>query len=156
MLPALYEIRNNRGVGHTGGDVDPNYMDSVAVVGLVDWIMAELIRVFHNLQTAEAQELVDQIVDRKTPLVWERGTVKRVLNTRMTIQDQVLLLLHSTGMRSSFKELRAWTEYANPTRFRTILATLHRTRMIEFSSDDGVELLPPGVVAAEKIIATYS
>lgn len=28
MLIALYEIRNNRGVGHVGGDVDPNLMDA--------------------------------------------------------------------------------------------------------------------------------
>jgi hypothetical protein len=28
MLIALYEIRNNRGVGHVGGDVDPNHMDA--------------------------------------------------------------------------------------------------------------------------------
>lgn len=32
MLPVLYEIRNNRNVGHVGGDVDPNHMDSVAVL----------------------------------------------------------------------------------------------------------------------------
>src|SRR5438034_1154534 len=31
MLVALYEIRNNRGVGHVGGDVVPNHMDAVAV-----------------------------------------------------------------------------------------------------------------------------
>lgn len=28
MVMALYEIRNNRGVGHVGGDVDPNAMDA--------------------------------------------------------------------------------------------------------------------------------
>src|SRR5216684_233005 len=28
LLPALYEIRNNRGVGHAGGDVNPNHMDA--------------------------------------------------------------------------------------------------------------------------------
>ena len=32
-LPSLYEIRNNRGVGHVGGDVDPNHMDALAVRG---------------------------------------------------------------------------------------------------------------------------
>jgi hypothetical protein len=31
MLPALYDIRNNRGVGHVGGDVDPNLMDATVV-----------------------------------------------------------------------------------------------------------------------------
>jgi hypothetical protein len=27
-LTSLYEVRNNRGVGHVGGDVDSNHMDS--------------------------------------------------------------------------------------------------------------------------------
>src|SRR5438132_11109712 len=30
MLVALYEIRNNRGVGHVGGDVIPNFLDATA------------------------------------------------------------------------------------------------------------------------------
>jgi hypothetical protein len=48
MLPALYEVRNNRNVGHTGGDVDPNHMDSVAVLSKCNWIMGELVRVYHT------------------------------------------------------------------------------------------------------------
>ena len=28
ILPALYEIRNNRGVGHVVGDVDPNHINA--------------------------------------------------------------------------------------------------------------------------------
>src|SRR4029079_6642275 len=49
MLIALYEIRNNRGVGHVGGDVNPNEMDSRVVLETSKWIMAELVRLFHNL-----------------------------------------------------------------------------------------------------------
>src|SRR5690348_16230428 len=49
MLPALYDVRNNRNVGHVGGDVDPNYMDSMAVLSMANWILAELVRVFHSL-----------------------------------------------------------------------------------------------------------
>lgn len=41
ILPALYEIRNNRGVGHVGGDVDPNFMDATAVVSMASWVVAE-------------------------------------------------------------------------------------------------------------------
>src|SRR5882762_10299640 len=54
-LQALYEIRNNRGVGHVGGDVDPNLMDATAVYSNASWILAELVRVFHNVKTPEAQ-----------------------------------------------------------------------------------------------------
>src|SRR5262245_39391969 len=33
LLPVLYEVRNNRGVGHVGGDVDANHMDAEVVQG---------------------------------------------------------------------------------------------------------------------------
>jgi hypothetical protein len=51
MLPPLYDIRNNRGVGHVGGDVNPNQMDATAVYSMTSWIMAELVRIFHNVTT---------------------------------------------------------------------------------------------------------
>ena len=34
ILPALYEVRNNRGVGHAGGDVQPNHMDATLVISV--------------------------------------------------------------------------------------------------------------------------
>src|SRR5689334_22030331 len=43
MLPPLYEVRNNRGVGHAGGDVDSNHMDSTAVLYMTSWVMGELV-----------------------------------------------------------------------------------------------------------------
>ena len=48
-LPALYDIRNNRGVGHAGEDVNSNHMDATLVLSMCNWIMAELVRVFHAL-----------------------------------------------------------------------------------------------------------
>lgn len=48
MLPILYDIRNNRGVGHVGGDVDPNFLDATAVHTMASWVLSELVRIFHN------------------------------------------------------------------------------------------------------------
>ena len=45
-LVALYDIRNQRGVGHVGGDVDANYMDATLVLHVVQWVMAELVFAF--------------------------------------------------------------------------------------------------------------
>jgi hypothetical protein len=59
MLVALYEIRNNRGVGHVGGDVNPNHMDAVAVLAMSKWLVAELIRVLHDVDTQTATDLVE-------------------------------------------------------------------------------------------------
>jgi hypothetical protein len=150
FLPALYEIRNNRGVGHVGGDVDPNFMDSTAVFGIVNWIMAELIRVLHQMSTDEAQKLVNHIAERRIPLVWEVGDVKRVLNPEVSLKDQVLLLVFSSSSATLSDDLLRWTEYENKAYFKKLLKSLHKDRFIELSADETkVEILPPGVAYVE-------
>jgi hypothetical protein len=82
-------------VGHVGGEVDPNLMDATVVYSMTSWILAELIRVFHNVSTKEAQEAVDALSERKLPLIWSpNGQLKRVLDTSLGARDQTLLLLH--------------------------------------------------------------
>jgi hypothetical protein len=133
ILPALYEVRSNRGVGHVGGDVDPNFMDATMVYSLSSWVLAELIRVFHQVSTTEAQETVDVLVERKVSLVWEIEKMRRVMDPDMDKDDQVLILLYSKPSWADESELRSWVEYRNPTLFRTkILETLHQRRLIEY------------------------
>ena len=155
LLPALYEIRNNRNVGHVGGDVDPNYMDASAVVAIANWVMAELVRVFHKLSTEEAQALVDSLVDRRVPIVWRSGQTKRVLRTGFSLREEVLVLLSSSGQPASPDDLLKWTETSQKRYLTRVLRELHKQRLIEFSAEQGtVQLLPPGAVAASEIIAT--
>ena len=144
-LPALYEVRNNRGVGHVGGDVNSNHMDATFVVSASNWILAELVRVFHNVSIEEAQQLVDAIAERRVPLIWQGGEVKRVLNPKIEVRDQLLLLIASSSGKINARDLRVWTEYKNSTRFIELLNNLHKARMIEFNeSNSSVEILPPG------------
>jgi hypothetical protein len=155
-LPSLYEVRNQRGVGHVGGDVDSNHMDATYVVAASNWILAELVRVFHNLSIAEAQQLVDAIAERRVPLIWQGSEVKRVLDPTIEAKDQVLLLLASSPGRVDVKDLRAWTEYKNVTRFVDLLKQLHKVRLIEFYEvESKVEILPPGSLEASKISDRY-
>src|ERR1035437_3571821 len=44
----IYTLRNKRGIGHVGGDVDANKIDMAAIVTSVDWVVCELIRIYHN------------------------------------------------------------------------------------------------------------
>ena len=154
MLTALYEIRNNRGVGHTGGDVDPNHMDSAAVVNIASWIMGELIRVFHNVSTQEAQNLADRLVEARTPLIWTHGDIRRVLKLGLGLREQIVLLLLSTPGTVSTKDLLLWIEYKNHPYFYRLLRKMHSERFIELSKQDTeVELLPPGAIFASQTIA---
>jgi hypothetical protein len=154
LLPALFEVRNNRGVGHAGGDVDPNHMDAVFVMSSCSWVMAELVRVFHNVTTAEAQRVVDGLVERRTPLLWIGEDMKRVLDPKMSLPDQVLVLASTSPDRVQSTDLLKWTDYKNPTYFRKLLRELHKKRLIELSTDETtVLLLPPGDKIASAVIA---
>ena len=155
ILPALYEIRNNRSVGHVVGDVDPNLMDANAVLSMCSWIVGELVRVVHNTGVEEAQKIVDFITNRKIPLVWETDKVKRVLNPKIKLNNQILLLVASNTSKTKTGELLKWLDYKDKTYFQKTLRKLKKDRTINIS-DDGteVEILPPGTLQVEKLIST--
>lgn len=135
LLPVLYEVRNNRNVGHVGGDVHPDHMDAEAVQSMASWLMAELVRIFHGVSTKEAEETVDALVERKTPLIWEVEETKRVLNHQLPAKDQALLLLHQSTGWIDADQLVKWVEYSNPAAFRSkVLKPMHDQRLIEFES----------------------
>lgn len=154
MLPALYEVRNNRGVGHTGGDVDPNHMDATVAVSICNWIMAELVRVLHDFSTEEAQVVVDGLVERRVPLVWLGSNMKRVLNPKLTLKDQILLLIASAPSKVSSNDVFNWSGYAKKSYFLRLVRRLHAERLLEFSESDSViEILPPGSKYVETLVA---
>jgi hypothetical protein len=146
LLPGLYEIRNNRNVGHVGGDVSPDVMDASAVISIASWVMAELVRVYHNVSTAEAQGFVDSLAERRLPLVWKSGDLRRVLDPQMTLKDQTLILLASaSGSRVGVDDLIRWTDYHNRGYFLRLIRQLHKARFLEFhAATNKVEMLPPG------------
>lgn len=153
MIVALYEIRNNRGVGHVGGDVDPNHMDATAVVYMCKWIVAELVRLLHQLSTEEAANLVEMLIEREVALVWHDGEKRRVLASGLTARQGTLVLLSSVSQAPE-TDLFRWLELRRASDYRAkVLRPMHRERLVEYDQEDGtVALLPPGVDAAEALI----
>jgi len=154
MLPVLYEIRNNRGVGHVGGDVDPNFLDATAVYGMSSWCLAELVRIFHSVSTEVAQQTVDALIERKHPLIWQVGDIRRVLNPGMNKRDQALVLLHQSPAWVSDRNLASWVEYSSVSMFqRRILGALHKARLIEHDRAEAkARISPLGIKMVEEKI----
>lgn len=144
VLLALYEVRNNRGVGHVGGDVNPNAMDASFVLATAKWLMAELIRLFHGVDTVTAEQTVDRIVERTVPLVWQVGELRRVLAPGFTMREKTLVVLyHATGWVPE-KVLFAWVEHSNAAVFRRdVLAKAHKEKLIEYDRSAGRVLISP-------------
>jgi hypothetical protein len=151
MLIAIYDVRNYRNVGHVGGDVDPNHSDATAVYMMASWVLAELIRIHHGISTDEAQAIVDALVERKIPLIWQLGEVKRVLDHSMPPKDQALVLLYSSVSGASSKQLTSWIEYSTVGNLRAqVLKPLHDKRLIEFDREsDRSRISPKGVEEVE-------
>jgi hypothetical protein len=144
MLIALYEIRNNRNVGHVGGDVDPNHMDAVCVLQMAKWIVAELIRVLHNVSVDQATEIVESLVERETPLIWEVNGVRRVLNTSLSMRDKTLLLLHAATEPLAERDLVTWIEHTNASVYRRdVLRKAHKARLVEYDPISGIVTISP-------------
>lgn len=154
MIIFLYEIRNNRGVGHSGGDVNPNHMDANAVLYMSKWLMSELVRIFHKVDTTRATEIIDSIVERKFSLVWEINGVKRILNQSLTMKDKTLILLYHSKNYVDEADLIKWLEHSNPSVLRRdVLRKLHKNKFIEF--DEGkrtLHLSPKGTKYVEESI----
>jgi len=133
VLIALYEIRNNRGVGHVGGDVDPNHMDAVCVLHMSKWVVSELVRIFHGVTTEEATAIVNALADRELTLLWKIGDVTRVLDTSLSMTDQMMLLLYGAPTGLTEAELIKSVEHSNLSVFRRdVLRKLHKKRRIEY------------------------
>jgi len=153
----VYTLRGKRGIGHVGGDVEANAIDSATIVRVCDWIVCELIRTYHSLSLEEAQNLVDAISTRSVPDVWEVAGKKRVLRKGLNYKQQTLLLAYSqpeSGLLS--EDLFAWTEHPRFAGFRRdVLIPLHKSRLIEYDQDDDIVYISPwGVREVEETIVS--
>jgi hypothetical protein len=151
MLIALYEIRNNRGVGHVGGDVDPNHMDATAVLAMSKWLLAELVRIFHDVDTMAAAKVVDAIVERDVPVIWFVNGKRRILDVDLSMREKMLLILYQSRDQIAEKDLIEWLEHSNASVFRRdVIRPSHKERLIEYNDLSGrLQISPKGAQLVE-------
>jgi hypothetical protein len=158
VIIAIYELRNNRSIGHTSGDLSPNEMDGVFFLHAVKWIMGELVRLFVGLDVKAAQAVINSITTKWSPLIWEKDGEKRALTPSTKASDRVLILLYFSSLTATREELQRWSEYRNSTDFkRKVLDPLHKKLFLFFNaSQDLVSLLPAGVAYVEKLLRQFA
>ncbi|MFF8566173.1 hypothetical protein ACF06N_14565 [Streptomyces albidoflavus] len=153
LLIPLYDVRNRRGVGHVGGEVDANHMDATFVLHAAQWVMAELVRIFHSADIATAAEAVKNLTDRTVPVIWKVGQVARILDTSMSLANGTLLLLYSELGPQSDKNLAKNLEQGSMSNYKRVLDRLHRGRLIEYDWESGsVHISPLGEKTVEERI----
>jgi hypothetical protein len=152
VLAALYELRNNRAIGHVSGDVSPNHMDAELFLRGMKWVMGELVRNYSNLPLKDAHMVMEAVTARTFHIVWPSGDVRRVLEPAKTAAQKALIVLYAEGGPVSVSQLQVWVEYQNATDFkRKVLKELHKKALIHYDEKAATaQILPPGQAHVER------
>ena len=147
----LLDVRNRRDVAHPGGEVSPNFSDSVFTAHCADWILTELIRLFYQCSIDSAKKIVESLNETQIPLIADVDGFIRVQNTSLDVKEKCLAILYyKNPAKLRDADLLKWTRYANSTRFRSkILAELDAAALIH-CQDGFCCLLPKGIAYTEK------
>jgi hypothetical protein len=56
---------------HLSDGISANLQDATYVVGVLDWILAELVRIYSNVDAGATQAIIDDLVLREIPVIEE-------------------------------------------------------------------------------------
>jgi len=153
LVKLLIDVRNRRNVAHVGGDIDPNFSDSIFISQMSDWIMTEMVRVFYACSIEDANKIVTAINEIHVPIVASVDGFIRIQNTGLDATKKVLVILYNKNPEKvSDTDLIRWLEYSNTSRFRkNILKDLHTDALIHYQNAF-CSLLPKGILYVEQNI----
>ena len=135
-LRVVYDIRNNRDAAHLADGIDPNVQDSTLVVSTIDWVLAEFIRLYHHVPPNEAQRIVEDLVNRKAPVIEVFGDYPKVLRTDLGATQFCLVLLYHCGAKGATPiEISSWVKPAMRRNLRRTLTALEDS--LAYSHFDG-------------------
>lgn len=127
-LRVIYDVRNNRDAAHLADGIDPNIQDSTLVVAILDWIMAEFVRIYHGAEPAEAFELITGLVSRRAPIIEDFDGFLKVLNPQLRAGDHCLVLLYQRDrLGATYEELKEWARPTMRGHLRRTLGRLEHT-----------------------------
>ncbi|HVQ94689.1 MAG TPA: hypothetical protein VMU51_26870 [Mycobacteriales bacterium] len=108
-LRVVYDIRNNRDTAHLADGIDPNLQDATLVIGVLDWVLAEFLRLWHAVTASEAQDIVETLVTRRAPVIQDFDGFLKVLDPNLTAGEHLLALLYHCGQSgATLEQLREW------------------------------------------------
>lgn len=123
-LQMIYTIRNTRDAAHLADGIDPNLQDASLVVHVMDWTLAEFVRLFHSVDADEAQRIIEALVVRDVPAIQMVRGVPRVLKPLRAGEHCLVLLYGAASDGVSYENLRAWVRPAMRAHLRRTLDKL--------------------------------
>ncbi|HDD44126.1 MAG: hypothetical protein DRO88_12255 [Promethearchaeia archaeon] len=151
VLYSLYTFRSKRGGAHIK-NIDPTHMDAIYITSACDWIIAELIRLYHTQDDREIQNIIESIVEKKVPLLEEFDNDIKILDPTLPVSGKVLAILYKRYPNFvSKKDIDKWV----PTKLSSHISTTLRNlddRGLIYRKDNNIKLTIKGVKYVEEKI----
>jgi hypothetical protein len=129
-LRLIYDIRNRRDAAHLADDIDPNLQDATLVVGNMDWVLAELVRLYHGVDAEEAQKIIENLVIKEVPAIQEIDGQPVILSD-LQPREQALLMLYRAGAHgASLDEIAGWLRVGRKDHLQDRLQKLDKDRHV--------------------------
>ena len=145
-LRVVYDIRNKRDAAHLADGIDPNVQDATLVVGMLDWILAEFVRLHHGVSADQAQKIISDLVKKRVPAVQEINGFLKILNPKLQVSDRVLVLLYECGTRqATFDELSNWVHPKMRKNLKRTLDALEHDRALIHSVGKSYQITEAGM-----------
>jgi hypothetical protein len=136
-LRVVYDIRNKRDAAHLADGIDPNLQDATLVIAVLDWVLAEFLRLHHSVSAAQAQEIITGLVVRKAPAVEDFDGFLKILKPELKVSGYILLLLYERRQSgATFKEIETWIHPSMRKNLQRALdQQVHDKAYVHFSGD---------------------
>ncbi|WP_129787831.1 hypothetical protein [Promicromonospora panici] len=134
-LRLIYDVRNKRDVAHLGDGIDPNQQDATMVVRNMEWVLAELVRLYHSVSATEAHGIIVDLVSKDVPLIQVFNGIPRVLK-QFRASDHFLVLLYWRGTEgATLEELKMWARAPMRAHIKRTLDGLDSKDLIHLRGD---------------------
>jgi hypothetical protein len=95
------------------------------VTSNLDWVLAEFVRIYHNVPATEAQRIVEAVVTRLVPAIEDFDGFLKVLKPELKASEYVVLTLYARGKEgATYQEIEAWVRPTMRSNLRRTLAVL--------------------------------
>ncbi len=130
VLYSLYTFRSKRGGAHIK-EINPNHIDATYVVSACDWVMAELIRLYHTRDDEEIQEIINSLVDKKVPTIEKFEEDIKILDPTLSVSNKILIILYERyPSYVSEENLKKWIKTKSSSHISTVLSQLDKKGLI--------------------------
>ncbi len=141
----VYKFRSDRGPVHISAVYTANYMDSMLVLHVGKWMLAEFLRLAWTADKQVIADTIAQIVQFQHTLIHELDGKPFVLASGISAADEILLLLnHAVGNRLSRAAIRERAPLQKAPTLNAAITKLIADRQIRQADNGDVALTPLG------------